>query len=86
MRAIVQATVTPGLWISHHSITNKSAYLPNDDAPMNRILVVGNAGAGKSTFARRIGGKLALPVIHSIPIFGGPDGGFQSIQHGGNST
>jgi adenylate kinase family enzyme len=34
------------------------------DAPMHRIMVVGNAGAGKSTFARRLGGKLALPVIH----------------------
>lgn len=31
---------------------------------MKRIMVVGNAGAGKSTFARRLGGKLALPVIH----------------------
>jgi adenylate kinase family enzyme len=34
------------------------------DFPMHRIMVVGNAGAGKSTFARRLGGKLALPVIH----------------------
>jgi adenylate kinase family enzyme len=32
--------------------------------PMSRIMVVGNAGAGKSTFARQLGGKLALPVIH----------------------
>ncbi len=31
---------------------------------MNRILVIGNAGAGKSTFARQLGGKLALPVVH----------------------
>jgi adenylate kinase family enzyme len=31
---------------------------------MNRILVIGNAGAGKSTFARRLGGMLGLPVIH----------------------
>jgi adenylate kinase family enzyme len=31
---------------------------------MNRILVIGNAGAGKSTFARHLGGKLGLPVIH----------------------
>jgi adenylate kinase family enzyme len=31
---------------------------------MCRVLVVGNAGAGKSTFARRLGSKLALPVIH----------------------
>ena len=30
---------------------------------MNRIMVVGNAGAGKSTFARRLGSKLALPVL-----------------------
>jgi adenylate kinase family enzyme len=27
-------------------------------------MVIGNAGAGKSTFARRLGGRLALPVIH----------------------
>jgi adenylate kinase family enzyme len=31
---------------------------------MNRIMVVGNAGAGKSTFARRLGAKLAVPVVH----------------------
>ncbi len=31
---------------------------------MNRVMVVGNAGAGKSTFARRLGDTLALPVIH----------------------
>ena len=31
---------------------------------MNRVMVVGNAGAGKSTFARRLGGKFALPVLH----------------------
>ena len=31
---------------------------------MNRVMVVGNAGAGKSTFARRLGAKLVLPVIH----------------------
>jgi adenylate kinase family enzyme len=31
---------------------------------MKRIMVVGNAGAGKSTLARRLGSKLALPVIH----------------------
>ena len=31
---------------------------------MKRILVVGSPGAGKSTFARRLGGKLAVPLIH----------------------
>lgn len=39
---------------------------------MKRIMVVGNAGAGKSTFARRLGGKLALPVIHLDSYFWRP--------------
>jgi adenylate kinase family enzyme len=34
------------------------------DAPMHRVLVAGGSGAGKSTFARRLGERLALPVIH----------------------
>jgi adenylate kinase family enzyme len=34
------------------------------DPPMRRVLVVGCAGAGKTTFARRLGDKLKLPVIH----------------------
>jgi adenylate kinase family enzyme len=45
---------------------------PINDAPMRRVLVVGNAGAGKSTFARQLGGKLALPVIHMDSHFWGP--------------
>jgi adenylate kinase family enzyme len=31
---------------------------------MRRVLVIGSGGAGKSTFARRLGGRLGLPVIH----------------------
>jgi adenylate kinase family enzyme len=31
---------------------------------MKRILVIGSGGAGKSTFARRLGARLGLPVIH----------------------
>lgn len=31
---------------------------------MRRILVVGNGGAGKSTFSRRLGAALGLPVVH----------------------
>jgi adenylate kinase family enzyme len=31
---------------------------------MKRVLVIGSGGAGKSTFARRLGARLRLPVIH----------------------
>jgi adenylate kinase family enzyme len=31
---------------------------------MRRVLVIGSGGAGKSTFARRLGARLDLPVIH----------------------
>lgn len=31
---------------------------------MKRILVIGSGGSGKSTFARRLGDRLALQVIH----------------------
>jgi adenylate kinase family enzyme len=34
------------------------------DLPMRRVLVVGCPGAGKSTFARGLGERLLLPVIH----------------------
>jgi dephospho-CoA kinase len=38
------------------------------DGPIRRLLVVGGPGAGKSTFARRLGEKLALPVIHLVRV------------------
>lgn len=31
---------------------------------MQRILVIGSGGAGKSTFSKRLGEKLHLPVVH----------------------
>lgn len=31
---------------------------------MKRILILGNAGTGKSTLARRLGERLGVPVIH----------------------
>lgn len=33
-------------------------------APMQRILIIGSGGAGKSTLARRLGERTGLPVIH----------------------
>lgn len=31
---------------------------------MNCIVIVGNAGSGKSTFARKLGARLGIPVVH----------------------
>jgi len=39
---------------------------------MRRIVVLGNAGSGKSTFARRLGERLALPVVHLDLLFWEP--------------
>ena len=36
---------------------------------MKKILVIGAGGAGKSTFARRLGESLGLPVIHLDKVF-----------------
>lgn len=36
---------------------------------MKRILVIGNAGAGKSTFARQLAEKTNLPLIHLDRLF-----------------
>jgi len=39
---------------------------------MQRILVIGSPGAGKSTLASRIAGRLGLPVIHLDREYFGP--------------
>lgn len=31
---------------------------------MQRILIIGNAGSGKSTFAKKLAQKLELPIVH----------------------
>jgi adenylate kinase family enzyme len=38
--------------------------LRSEVALMRRVLVIGSGGAGKSTLATRLGGRLGLPVIH----------------------
>ena len=39
---------------------------------MKKILVIGSSGAGKSTFARRLGGATGLEVIHLDRLFWNP--------------
>jgi adenylate kinase family enzyme len=40
--------------------------------PLRRIALIGSGGAGKSTFARELGAKLEIPVVHLDPIFFSP--------------
>ena len=40
---------------------------------MKRIIVIGSGGAGKSTFARRLGEILHLPVIHLDSLYWRPN-------------
>jgi adenylate kinase family enzyme len=40
---------------------------------MKRIIVIGSGGAGKSTFARRLGEILRLPVIHLDSLYWRPN-------------
>ena len=41
-------------------------------APMQRILVIGSGGAGKSTVAREIASRLDLPLIHLDALYWNP--------------
>ena len=40
---------------------------------MKRVAVIGSGGAGKSTFARDLGTRTGLPVIHLDSLFWGPN-------------
>jgi adenylate kinase family enzyme len=42
-------------------------------SPMQRILVIGSAGSGKSTLSRYLGEKLSIPVIHLDRIYWKPE-------------
>ncbi len=40
---------------------------------MKKVIVIGSGGAGKSTFSRRLGKKLGLPVVHLDKLFWRPN-------------
>lgn len=40
---------------------------------MKKVIVIGSGGAGKSTFSRRLGEKLGLPVIHLDQLYWRPN-------------
>ncbi len=40
---------------------------------MKKIIVIGSGGAGKSTFSRRLGEKLGIPVIHLDQLYWRPN-------------
>ncbi len=40
---------------------------------MNKILIIGSPGSGKSTFARALGEKMNLPVYHLDNLYRNPD-------------
>lgn len=41
-----------------------AAATSHKESRMQRVLIIGSGGAGKSTLARDIGARLALPVVH----------------------
>ena len=46
---------------------------------MNRVMIIGCGGAGKSTLARKLGEKTGLPVVHLDQIWWAP-GNWQHLQ------
>jgi adenylate kinase family enzyme len=40
---------------------------------MKKVIVIGSGGAGKSTFSRRLGEKLGIPVVHLDKLFWRPN-------------
>jgi adenylate kinase family enzyme len=40
---------------------------------MKKIVVIGSGGSGKSTFSRRLGEKLGIPVVHLDKLFWRPN-------------
>ncbi|WP_312855457.1 hypothetical protein [Litoribacterium kuwaitense] len=48
---------------------------------MQKVIIIGSEGAGKSTFSRAFGNKMSLPVIHLDAIFGNRAGRRKSERY-----
>jgi adenylate kinase family enzyme len=63
--------VRTGLTVMHRRSSQDASSLAGLNP--SRVSILGGAGAGKSTLARQIGEKLALPVIHLDRLVFGPN-------------
>lgn len=47
---------------------------------MNRVLIIGSPGAGKSTFAQRLAGRTGLPLVHLDDLYW--ERGWKQVERG----
>lgn len=52
--------------------TTTSPYLPATTGPLRRVVIVGNSGAGKTTFAARLAALLEVPHVELDALHHGP--------------
>ncbi|WP_338049208.1 hypothetical protein [Paenibacillus wynnii] len=53
---------------------------------MNRVLVLGSAGSGKSTLSQQLGEIFKLPVIHLDKYYWKPIGNLPRMKNGTNGS
>lgn len=70
LSGVAQAALLALLW--SRRFRGRLAPVTPKPGAARRIVVIGGAGAGKSTLARRLGERLGLPVTHLDRLFYGP--------------